>query len=53
MPVSLVVPAALPRKPRCNQPAVGIILIFVARFVLKSPFFAIKRESWSPERQEG
>ena len=32
---------------------VGIILIFVARFVLKSPFFAIKRESWSPERQEG
>ena len=32
---------------------VGIILIFVARFGLKSPFFAIKRESWSPERQEG
>jgi hypothetical protein len=32
---------------------VGIILIFVARFVLKSPFFAIKRESWSPDRQDG
>ncbi len=32
---------------------VGIILIFVARFGLKSPFFAIKRESWSPDRQEG
>ncbi len=32
---------------------VGIILIFVARFVLRSPFFSIKRESWSPERQEG
>jgi hypothetical protein len=32
---------------------VGIILIFVARFGLKSPFFAIKRESWSPDQQEG
>jgi len=28
---------------------VGLILILVARFGLKSPFFQIKRESWSPE----
>jgi amino acid transporter len=28
---------------------VGVILIFVARFVLRSPFFQIKRESWKPE----
>ncbi|HYK30483.1 MAG TPA: APC family permease [Streptosporangiaceae bacterium] len=27
----------------------GVILLFVARFVLRSPFFSIKRESWSPE----
>ncbi len=27
---------------------VGVILIFVARFGLKSPFFKIKRESWTP-----
>jgi hypothetical protein len=26
----------------------GIILLFVARFVLRSPFFSIRRESWSP-----
>lgn len=32
---------------------VGFILILVARFVLRSPFFSIKRESWSPDRQEG
>jgi hypothetical protein len=30
---------------------VGVILIFVARFGLKSPFFQIKRESWKPERK--
>jgi amino acid transporter len=28
---------------------IGAILIFVARFVLRSPFFQIKRESWKPE----
>jgi amino acid transporter len=28
---------------------VGVILIFVARFGLRSPFFQIKRESWKPE----
>jgi amino acid transporter len=28
---------------------VGVILIFVARFGLRSPFFQIKRESWTPE----
>jgi amino acid transporter len=27
---------------------VGLILILVARFGLKSPFFQIKRESWTP-----
>src|SRR5215472_488647 len=27
----------------------GIILMFIARFVLRSPFFSISRESWSPE----
>jgi amino acid transporter len=27
---------------------VGLILIFIARFVWRSPFFQIKRESWSP-----
>ena len=27
----------------------GVILIFVARFGLRSPFFQIKRESWTPE----
>ena len=27
---------------------VGVILIFVARFGLRSPFFKIKRESWTP-----
>jgi hypothetical protein len=32
---------------------VGVILIVVARFVLRSPFFAIKRESWTPDRREG
>ena len=32
---------------------VGILLILVARFWLKSPFFAIKRETWTPGRQEG
>jgi len=26
----------------------GIILMFIARFVLRSPFFSIRRESWSP-----
>jgi amino acid transporter len=31
---------------------IGIILIFVARFVLRSPFFKIKRESWTPEPGE-
>jgi amino acid transporter len=31
---------------------VGVILIFVARFGLRSPFFQIKRESWTPERTE-
>ncbi len=28
---------------------IGAVLIFVARFVLQSPFFRIKRESWTPE----
>jgi amino acid transporter len=28
---------------------VGIVLLFVARFGLRSSFFQIKRESWSPE----
>ncbi len=28
---------------------VGLILILVARFGLRSPFFQIKRESWTPE----
>ena len=28
---------------------VGLILILVARFWLRSPFFQIKRESWTPE----
>ena len=28
---------------------VGVILLFVARFGLKSPFFQIKRETWTPE----
>jgi amino acid transporter len=28
---------------------VGIILIIVARFGLRSPFFQIRRESWAPE----
>jgi amino acid transporter len=28
---------------------VGAILILIARFVLRSPFFQIKRESWKPE----
>jgi amino acid transporter len=28
---------------------IGLILMFIARFVLKSPFFSIKRESWRPE----
>jgi amino acid transporter len=28
---------------------VGIILIFIARFGLRSSFFQIKRESWTPE----
>jgi hypothetical protein len=27
----------------------GAVLIVVARFVLKSPFFWIKHESWTPE----
>ncbi len=31
---------------------VGVILIFVARFGWRSPFFQIKRESWVPERTE-
>jgi amino acid transporter len=31
---------------------VGVILIFVARFGLRSPFFQIKRESWTPEKTE-
>ena len=29
--------------------ALGIVLMFVARFILKSPFFAIQRESDSGE----
>jgi hypothetical protein len=29
--------------------AAGAILLFVARFVLRSPFFQIKRENWTPE----
>jgi len=28
---------------------IGLILMFIARFVLRSPFFSIKRESWRPE----
>jgi amino acid transporter len=28
--------------------AVGVVLMYVARYGLKSPFFAIRRESWSP-----
>jgi amino acid transporter len=28
---------------------VGLILMFVARFVLRSPFFWIRRESWRPD----
>jgi uncharacterized membrane protein len=28
---------------------IGAILLFVARFVLRSPFFKIKRENWTPE----
>jgi amino acid transporter len=28
---------------------IGVILIFIARFVLRSSFFQIKRESWTPE----
>ncbi len=28
---------------------VGVILILIARFILRSPFFQIKRESWKPE----
>jgi amino acid transporter len=28
---------------------VGLILMFIARFVLRSPFFSIRRESWRPE----
>jgi predicted acyltransferase len=31
---------------------VGIILLFIARFGLKSSFFQIKRESWSPETEK-
>jgi amino acid transporter len=31
---------------------VGLILILVARFGLRSPFFQIKRESWTPESQD-
>jgi amino acid transporter len=27
----------------------GLVLLFVARFVLRSPFFSIRRESWSPQ----
>jgi lipid-A-disaccharide synthase-like uncharacterized protein len=26
-----------------------VIVLFVARFVLRSPFFQIKRENWTPE----
>jgi len=28
---------------------VGVILILIARFALRSPFFQIRRESWKPE----
>ena len=28
---------------------VGVILMIIARFVLRSPFFRIKRETWTPE----
>ena len=28
---------------------VGLILLVIARFALRSPFFHIRRESWSPE----
>jgi amino acid transporter len=27
---------------------VGVILMFIARFILRSPFFQIRRESWRP-----
>jgi amino acid transporter len=30
---------------------VGLVLIVVARFGLRSPFFQIRRESWSPETE--
>jgi uncharacterized membrane protein len=30
---------------------VGFILIIVARFVLRSPFFSITRESWKPGQE--
>jgi amino acid transporter len=30
----------------------GIVLLFVARFVLRSTFFQTKRESWQPERAD-
>ncbi len=30
---------------------VGVVLIFVARFGLRSPFFRIARESWTPESE--
>jgi hypothetical protein len=28
---------------------IGAVLLFVARFVRRSPFFQIKRENWTPE----